>query len=64
MGATPQGVPQGIEVLAQRERIDLLDPLAEGSLPSLREDPRGQQLSLVGFWKRRSSPKREYGCRD
>jgi hypothetical protein len=29
-------VPQGIELLAQRERIDLLDPLAECSLPILR----------------------------
>jgi hypothetical protein len=30
-------------VFTQRERIDLLDPLAECSLPILRQDSRGQQ---------------------
>jgi hypothetical protein len=43
MGSTPQGVPQGIEMLTQRERIDLLDPLAQFALLRLRENPRGQQ---------------------
>ena len=43
MGTTQQGVPQGIELLTQRKRIDLLDPLAQFSLPILRENSRGQQ---------------------
>jgi hypothetical protein len=36
MGTTQRGVPQGIELFTQRKRIDLMDPLAECSLPILR----------------------------
>ena len=43
MGTTQEGAPQGIELLTQRERIDLLDPLTEYSLPILRQNSRGQQ---------------------
>jgi hypothetical protein len=43
MGPTPQGVPQGIELLTQGKRVDLLDPRARVTLPRLRENPRSQQ---------------------
>lgn len=42
VGTTPQGMPQGVQMLAQHERIDLLDPFAQLLLPSLREDARCQ----------------------
>jgi hypothetical protein len=41
---TAKGVPQSIEVLAQRERIDLLDPHAQLLLLLFWQDIRGEHL--------------------
>jgi hypothetical protein len=42
-GSTEQGIPQGIELLAEREWIELPDPLPQLPLPVLRELPRSEQ---------------------
>ncbi len=43
VGTTEQGIPQGIELLTEREWIKLLGPPPQILLPILREHPRGEQ---------------------